>query len=93
MKNNEVVFFDIETNSLDPRKGQMRLIVFAKDNGKVTSKLVVDEELEGILKDYKVLKVFHNAKFDVGFFINKGYKVNNYHCKLSLHITYGASIR
>ena len=67
----KIAFIDIETNSLDPRKGQMRLIVFAKDNGKVTSKLVVDEELEGILKDYKVLKVFHNAKFDVGFLLIK----------------------
>lgn len=82
MKSEEIFFVDIETNSLNPRKGEIKLIVFSNGSSDVATQTIVDENLENILKDKNIVKVFHNAKFDVGFFVSKGYKVNNYHCTL-----------
>ena len=82
MKNNEVFFFDTETDSLDFRTGKIKLIAFSKEFDEVATTTSIDERLKDILDDRNITKVFHNAKFDVGFFQNKGYKVNNYHCTL-----------
>lgn len=82
MKNNEIFFIDTETNSLDFRKGSIKLIVFSKGGSEVVTRTSVDEKLKNILSDKSITKVFHNAKFDVGFFQSKGYKVNNYQCTL-----------
>lgn len=82
MKNNEVFFFDTETDSLDFRTGKIKLIAFSKGLNEVVTTTSVDERLKSILNDKNIIKVFHNAKFDVGFFQSKGYKVNNYHCTL-----------
>ncbi|EHK2327171.1 hypothetical protein KCK52_000973 [Clostridium perfringens] len=82
MKNNEIFFIDTETNSLDFRNGSIKLIVFSKGGSEVVTTTSVDEKLKNILSDKSITKVFHNAKFDVGFFQSKGYKVNNYQCTL-----------
>ncbi|ASW43358.1 DNA polymerase [Clostridium isatidis] len=82
MKNNEVFFFDTETDSLDFRTGKIKLIAFSKGLNEVVTTTSVDERLKSILNDKNIIKVFHNAKFDVGFFQSKGYRVNNYHCTL-----------
>lgn len=78
----KVVFMDIETSSLHFRKGVIRLVAFSDESRKVLTRTLVDEELREILKDKNILKVFHNAKFDVEFFIHNGYEVNNYSCTL-----------
>ena len=78
----KVVFMDIETSSLHFRKGVIRLVAFSDESRKVLTRTLVDEELREILKDKNILKVFHNAKFDVEFFIDNGYEVNNYSCTL-----------
>lgn len=78
----KVVFVDIETSSLYFMKGVIRLIAFSDGNSEVITKTVVDDELKEILKDENILKVFHNAKFDVEFFVHNGYEVNNYACTL-----------
>ena len=80
MKNDEIFFIDTETNSLNFRQGKIKLIVFSKGFSEVVSVKSIDESLKNILKDKSIIKVFHNAKFDVGFFQSKGDKVNNYHC-------------
>ncbi len=82
MKNNEVFFFDTETDSLDFRTGKIKLIAFSKELNEVVTTTSIDERLKDILDDRNITKVFHNAKFDVGFFQSKGYKVNNHHCTL-----------
>lgn len=78
----KVVFMDIETSSLYFMKGVIRLVAFSEGSSKVITRAVVDEELRRILKDKNILKVFHNAKFDVEFFVHNGYEVNNYSCTL-----------
>lgn len=77
-----VIFMDIETNSLCFMNGVIRLIAFSYGNSEAVTKTLVDDELREILKDKDILKVFHNAKFDVEFFIHNGYEVNNYSCTL-----------
>ncbi|HII4408112.1 DNA polymerase [Clostridium perfringens] len=78
----KVVFIDIETSSLYFMKGVIRLVAFSDGSSKVLTRTVVDDDLRKILKNEKILKVFHNAKFDVEFFIHNGYEVNNYSCTL-----------
>lgn len=82
MKNNEVFFFDTETDSLDFRTGKIKLIAFSKGLNEVVTTTSVGERLKSILNDKNIIKVFHNAKFDVGFFQSKCHRVNNYHCTL-----------
>lgn len=82
MENLKVVFMDIETTSLHFMNGVIRLIAVAEGNSEVVTKTMVDDELREILKNKDILKVFHNAKFDVEFFIHNGYEVNNYSCTL-----------
>ena len=77
----KVFFIDIETNSLSSRRGEIKLIAFSDGYSESVSRNV-DQNLENILKDKSIIKVFHNAKFDVGFFVSKGYEVNNYECTL-----------
>lgn len=80
--NKSKFFIDIETTSLDFRKGDIKLISFSNDFSEVLTTTSIDEKLKNILSDNSIIKVFHNAKFDVGFFQSKGCKVTNYHCTL-----------
>ena len=73
---------DIETTSLDPKTGEIKLVQYAIENKDVIVMKAINDEILEILKDPTIIKIFHNAKFDVGFFLSKGYKVNNYHCTL-----------
>lgn len=82
MNNFDMCFMDIETNSLNPRTGEIKIITLGKDDDEVYYEEKMNKEIGDILIDPNILKVFHNAKFDVGFFVNKGYIVNNYHCTL-----------
>lgn len=82
MVNNEVFFFDTETDSLDFRNGKIKLIAFSNEFNEVSTKTTISGRIKDILGDKNITKVFHNAKFDVGFLQSKGYKVNNYHCTL-----------
>lgn len=82
MDKSKIIFIDIETTSLNFMKGEIKLIAFTNKDNKVITRTIVDEEIEETLKDKGILKVFHNAKFDVEFFIHNGYEVNNYSCTL-----------
>lgn len=82
MDKSNIVFIDIETSSLDFMKGAIRLVAFTNESNEVLTITVVDYELKKTLKDKSILKVFHNAKFDVEFFTHHGYEVNNYSCTL-----------
>lgn len=82
MNNLNKAFIDIETTSLTPRRGEIKVVTLCKNNEGIFYKEKIDKEIDDILIDANILKVFHNAKFDVGFFMSKGHIVNNYHCTL-----------
>lgn len=82
MNNLNKAFIDIETTSLNPRRGEIKVVTLCKNNEGIFYKEKIDKEIDDILIDANILKVFHNAKFDVGFFMSKGHIVNNYHCTL-----------
>lgn len=67
---------DIETTSLDPRKG--RIVLVATSGGSQNRVYDSPEDIRSILQDADILKVFHNAAFDVYWLEMKGYVVNNY---------------
>lgn len=72
----KIVGVDIETTGLDCFKDRIRLIaVYGDDFSYVGDKL---QEVEEILSDSTVLKVFHNALFDVSFLKVAGIEVKNY---------------
>lgn len=72
----KIVGVDIETTGLDCFKDRIRLIaVYGDDFSYVGDKL---QEVEDILSDSTVLKVFHNALFDVSFLKVAGIEVKNY---------------
>ncbi|WP_108307365.1 DNA polymerase [Metalysinibacillus jejuensis] len=71
-----LVAVDIETTSLNPSDGDIRLIsVFSEENQFVTEDVA---QVADILKDESILKVFHNAAFDATWLTAKGYPVVNY---------------
>lgn len=72
----KIVGVDVETTGLDCFKDRIRLIaVYGDDFSYVGDKL---QEVEDILSDSTVLKVFHNALFDVSFLKVAGIEVKNY---------------
>ena len=78
----KVVFIDIETSSLHFMNGVIRLIAFFDGNSEVVTTTMVDDELREILKNKDILKVFHNAKFDVdvndNITMNRKWKIKMY---------------
>ncbi len=72
----QVVGVDIETTGLNCYTDKIRLIaVYGDEFNYVGNNL---QEVEEILSDSKVLKVFHNASFDVSFLKVAGIEVRNY---------------
>lgn len=82
MDKTKIAFIDLETDSLNPRSGVIKLVVSAMENEEVSYKKFIDDEFRSLLKNRNILKVFHNAKFDVEYLVNNGCEVNNYHCTL-----------
>ena len=82
MDKTKIAFIDLETDSLNPRSGVIKLVVSAMENEEVSYKKFIDDEFRSLLKNRSILKVFHNAKFDVEYLVNSGCEVNNYHCTL-----------
>lgn len=71
-----VVAIDIETTALKPQEGEIRLVSMFGDEKQLVTEDVA--EVASILQDSSVLKVFHNAAFDVTWLTAKGYPVVNY---------------
>lgn len=72
----DVVAIDIETTDLDPRKGKIRLVSLADAHHTAVFEDV--EKIRALLADPAVLKVFHNAAFDVFWLEEKGFEVVSY---------------
>ena len=72
----EVVGIDIETTGLNIQKDQIRLIAIYSNSYEIVTENL--ESIRTILEDSMILKVFHNAAFDVSFLEFNGYSVTNY---------------
>lgn len=72
----KVVAVDIETDDLNPHKGEIRLISVVGDDIEIVTEQV--DEVAEILADETVLKIFHNGAFDVAWLNTKGYAVKAY---------------
>jgi len=71
-----VVAVDIETTGLDPRVGEIKCVSYATNTMSGVTESVTT--IQDLLADETVLKVFHNAAFDVHYLELNGFKVNNY---------------
>jgi len=71
-----IVAVDIETTARHFNEGEIALVSVYSDQVQQVTTQVAD--VADMLKDNRVLKVFHNAAFDVTWLKAKGYKVNNY---------------
>ena len=71
---------DTETSGLDPRNGRLFSIQFSDGECNVLvpiSEGVMAGRLAEILTDPLIVKIFHNAKFDIDFLRENGYLVTN----------------
>ncbi len=76
---------DTETSSLSARRGRLFSIQFSDGDFNVlipTSEGVPLGKLEEILENPSITKIFHNAKFDMEFLRENGYRVNNVFCTM-----------
>lgn len=71
-----VISVDVETTGLDPRKGMIRLVAWS--DGVRTQSSTNLEEVRELLANEEVVKVFHNASFDVLWLETHGCRVENY---------------
>lgn len=85
LKNSEILGCDTETSSLSARKGSLFSIQFSDGNFNVLipfSEGISMGKLEEILTDSRIVKVFHNAKFDLEFLRENGFQINNVFCTM-----------
>lgn len=76
-----MLVIDIEATGLKPWYDDIVIItVLDTDDRKIKIYKSVSDELASKLKDYTILKVFHNSAYDVGMLEWNGYKVNNVQC-------------
>lgn len=80
-----VVGCDTETSSLDSRTGRLYSIQFSDGETDILIPISEGSKIYGfkdILKNPSVVKVFHNAKFDLGFLAAYGLSVQNVFCSM-----------
>lgn len=76
---------DTETSSLSARHGRVFSVQFSDGDFNVlvpVSEGVNLGNLEKILTDPQITKIFHNAKFDLEFLRESGYQINNIFCTM-----------
>lgn len=81
----EVLGCDTETSSLSARKGKLFSVQFSDGDFNVLvpiSEGVSMGKLEEILADSRIVKVFHNAKFDLEFLRENSFPVENVFCTM-----------
>ena len=77
----EIVGCDTETSGLSSQFGRLFSVQFSDGDFSVlipTSEGVSLGKLTGILEAANIVKIFHNAKFDLEFLRNNGYSVQNF---------------
>ena len=81
----EILGCDTETSSLSARYGKLFSIQFSDGDFNVLIPLsegVSMGKLEEILANPQIIKVFHNAKFDLEFLRESGFQTNNIFCTM-----------
>ena len=76
---------DTETSSLSARHGKIFSVQFSDGDFNVlvpVSESVSPGKLEEILADPQIVKVFHNAKFDLEFLRENVFQTNNVFCTM-----------
>jgi DNA polymerase-1 len=85
LKQAEVLGCDTETSSLSARKGKLFSVQFSDGDFNVlipVSEGVSPGKLEEILANPQIVKVFHNAKFDLEFLRESGFETRNVFCTM-----------
>ncbi len=80
LKQAKILGCDTETSGLNPRKSRLFSVQFSDGDFNVlvpTSENVPLGQLSKILEDEKIVKIFHNAKFDLAFLQENGYQSKN----------------
>ncbi len=80
LKRSKVLGCDTETSGLNPRKSRLFSVQFSDGELNVlvpTSENVPLGKLSEILEDEAIVKIFHNAKFDLAFLQENGYQARN----------------
>jgi len=81
----EVLGCDTETSSLSARHGKLFSIQFSDGDFNVLvplSENVAPGKLALLLENPNIVKIFHNAKFDLEFLREKGFTVENVFCTM-----------
>jgi DNA polymerase-1 len=81
----QVLGCDTETSSLSARKGRLFSVQFSDGDFNALvpfSEGVLPGKLEEILVNPRIVKVFHNAKFDLEFLRENGFSVENVFCTM-----------
>lgn len=76
---------DTETSSLSARTGKLFSVQFSDGETNVlvpVSERVALGQLAELLSDSTIIKVFHNAKFDLNFLWENGYQTDNVFCTM-----------
>lgn len=81
----QVLGCDTETSSLSARKGKLFSVQFS--DGSFSCLIPLSEGIslgkaEKILANPQIVKVFHNAKFDLAFLRENGFSVQNIFCTM-----------
>ena len=85
------IAIDLETTDLNPRKGQIRYISTCR--GQRGEGAEDPKKFSAILFDPSILKIFHNAVFDVSWLETKGFRVNNFTDTMLMSIILNQNIR
>ncbi len=81
----EVLGCDTETSSLSPRHGKLFSVQFSDGDYNVLVPLsegVMLGRFAEILENPQIIKIFHNAKFDLDFLRADGFAVRNFYCTM-----------
>ncbi len=76
---------DTETSSLSARNGKIYSVQFSDGDFNVlvpTSEGVALGKLAAILENPSIIKIFHNARFDLEFLQASGYPTTNFYCSM-----------
>ena len=77
---------DTETSSLSAQSGRLLSVQFSDGDFSVlvpTSEGIVLGKLAAVLENPQIVKIFHNAKFDLEFLRSNNYKTENVFCTMT----------
>ncbi|MET0752378.1 MAG: hypothetical protein ABWZ66_03345, partial [Pyrinomonadaceae bacterium] len=85
LSSSAVLGCDTETSSLSARHGKLFSVQFSDGDFNVLvpiSEGIAPGKLAAILENPNIVKIFHNAKFDLEFLRENGYETQNVFCTM-----------